>query len=208
MDSWRKNYNPLALMYEDTSESIWKRNQFIGKATLEVIKGLLWNMNYSWSNYQSTYSAYDTRNSQLEGIGNKNGQAVRNTYFGHEQTFETYLNYGFTAGKHKVDLMAGYTWEQKKNNDGFGLAVEGYYNDDLKWYNNRPFSLFRTPFRAVMSRTSATSRSMVVSTTLSTAAICCRPPSVATVRLYSVRTSAGVPSRQYQPLGTSLRRAS
>ena len=53
-----KNYNPLALMYEDTSESIWKRNQFIGKATLEVIKGLLWNMNYSWSNYQSTYSAY------------------------------------------------------------------------------------------------------------------------------------------------------
>ena len=130
-----KNYNPLALMYEDTSESIWKRNQFIGKATLEVIKGLLWNMNYSWSNYQSTYSAYDTRNSQLEGIGNKNGQAVRNTYFGHEQTFETYLNYGFTAGKHKVDLMAGYTWEQKKNNDGFGLAVEGYYNDDLKWYN-------------------------------------------------------------------------
>ena len=130
-----KNYNPLALMEENTSETIWKRNQFIGKATLEVIKGLLWNMNYSWSNYQSTYSAYNTRNSQLEGIGNKNGQVSRNTYFGHEQTFETYLNYGFTTGKHKVDLMAGYTWEEKKNNDGFGLSVEGYYNDDLTWYN-------------------------------------------------------------------------
>ena len=130
-----KNYNPLALMYEDTSESIWKRNQFIGKATLEIIKGLLWNMNYSWSNYQSTYSAYDTRNSQLEGIGNKNGQAERNTYFGREQTFETYVNYGFTLGKSKFDLMAGYTWEEKKNNDGFGLRVEGYYNDDLTWYN-------------------------------------------------------------------------
>ena len=130
-----KNYNPLALMYEDTSETIWKRNQFIGKATLEILKGLLWNVNYSWSNYQSTYSGYNTRNSQIEGIGNKNGQASRNTYFGHEQTFETYLNYGFTAGKHKVDLMAGYSWEQKKNNDGFGLTVEGYYNDNLKWYN-------------------------------------------------------------------------
>ena len=130
-----KNYNPLALMYEDTSETIWKRNQFIGKATLEIMKGLLWNVNYSWSNYQSTYSGYNTRNSQIEGIGNKNGQASRNTYFGHEQTFETYLNYGFTAGKHKVDLMAGYSWEQKKNNDGFGLTVEGYYNDNLKWYN-------------------------------------------------------------------------
>ena len=130
-----KNYNPLALMYEDTSETIWKRNQFVGKATLEILKGLLWNVNYSWSNYQSTYSGYNTRNSQIEGIGNKNGQASRNTYFGHEQTFETYLNYGFTAGKHKVDLMAGYSWEQKKNNDGFGLTVEGYYNDDLTWYN-------------------------------------------------------------------------
>jgi iron complex outermembrane receptor protein len=130
-----KNYNPLALMEENTSETIWKRNQFIGKATLEILKGLLWNVNYSWSNYQSTYSAYNTRNSQIEGIGNKNGQASRNTYFGREQTFETYLNYGFTAGKNKVDLMAGYTWEEKKNNDGFGLSVEGYYNDDLTWYN-------------------------------------------------------------------------
>ncbi len=130
-----KNYNPLALMYEDTSETIWKRNQFIGKASLEILKGLLWNVNYSWSNYQSTYSGYNTRNSQIEGIGNKNGQASRNTYFGHEQTFETYLNYGFTAGKHKVDLMAGYSWEKKKNNDGFGVAVEGFYNDDLKWNN-------------------------------------------------------------------------
>ncbi|SFB74217.1 iron complex outermembrane recepter protein [Xylanibacter ruminicola] len=130
-----KNYNPLSLMYEDTSETIWKRNQFIGKATLEILKGLFWNVNYSWSNYQSTYSSYNTRNSQIEGVGNKNGQASRNTYFGREQTFETYLNYGFTAGKHKVDLMAGYSWEQKKNNDGFGLTVEGYYNDDLTWYN-------------------------------------------------------------------------
>lgn len=133
--SGSKNYNPLALMEENKSETVWKRNQFVGKTALEFWKGLVWNVNYSWSNYQSTYSAYNTRNSQLEGIGNKNGQATRNTYFGREQTFETYLNYNFTAGKNKVDLMAGYSWEEKKNNDGFGLSVEGYYNDDLGWYN-------------------------------------------------------------------------
>ena len=130
-----KNYNPLALMEENTSETVWKRNQFVGKTSLELWKGFFWNVNYSWSNYQSTYSAYNTRKSQLEGIGNKNGQATRNTYFGREQTFETYLNYGFLAGKNKFDLMAGYSWEEKKNNDGFGLSVEGYYNDDLTWYN-------------------------------------------------------------------------
>lgn len=133
--SGSKNYNPLALMEENKSETVWKRNQFVGKTALELWKGLVWSVNYSWSNYQSTYSAYNTRNSQLEGIGNKNGQATRNTYFGREQTFETYLNYNFKAGKNKFDLMAGYSWEEKKNNDGFGLSVEGYYNDDLGWYN-------------------------------------------------------------------------
>ena len=133
--SGSKNYNPLALMEENKSETVWKRNQFVGKTALELWKGFVWSVNYSWSNYQSTYSAYNTRNSQLEGIGNKNGQATRNTYFGREQTFETYLNYDFKVGKSKWGLMAGYSWEEKKNNDGFGLSVEGYYNDDLGWYN-------------------------------------------------------------------------
>ena len=133
--SGSKNYNPLALMEENKSETVWKRNQFVGKTALELWKGFVWSVNYSWSNYQSTYSAYNTRNSQLEGIGNKNGQATRNTYFGREQTFETYLNYDFKVGKSKLGLMGGYSWEEKKNNDGFGLSVEGYYNDDLGWYN-------------------------------------------------------------------------
>lgn len=133
--SGSKNYNPLALMEENKSETVWKRNQFVGKTALELWKGFVWSVNYSWSNYQSTYSAYNTRNSQLEGIGNKNGQATLNTYFGREQTFETYLNYDFKVGKSKWGLMAGYSWEEKKNNDGFGLSVEGYYNDDLGWYN-------------------------------------------------------------------------
>ncbi len=133
--SGSKNYNPLALMEENKSETVWKRNQFVGKTALELWKGFVWSVNYSWNNYQSTYSAYNTRNSQLEGIGNKNGQATRNTYFGREQTFETYLNYDFKVGKSKWDLMGGYSWEEKKNNDGFGLSVEGYYNDDLGWYN-------------------------------------------------------------------------
>lgn len=133
--SGSKNYNPLALMEENKSETVWKRNQFVGKTALELWKGFVWSVNYSWSNYQSTYSAYNTRNSQLEGIGNKNGQATRNTYFDREQTFETYLNYDFKVGKSKWGLMGGYSWEEKKNNDGFGLSVEGYYNDDLGWYN-------------------------------------------------------------------------
>lgn len=134
--SGSQNYNPLSMINEDTSETQWKRNQFIAKATLHIIDGLLWNANYSYDNFQSTYSSYDTRNSQLPGIAAKNGQASRNTYKGHSQNFETYGNYDKTFARvHKVSLMAGYSWEERVRNDGFGLTVHTFLNDDLKWNN-------------------------------------------------------------------------
>lgn len=134
--SGSQNYNPLSMINEDTSETEWKRNQFIAKATLHIIDGLLWNANYSYDNFQSTYSSYDTRNSQLPGIAAKNGQASRNTYKGHSQNFETYGNYDKTFAKvHKLSLMAGYSWEERVRNDGFGLTVHTFLNDVLKWNN-------------------------------------------------------------------------
>lgn len=66
--SGSKNYNPLSLIYENTSETMYKNTQLLGKASLEIIEGLKWNVNYSFTNNQSTYSAYDSHNTQLEGI--------------------------------------------------------------------------------------------------------------------------------------------
>ena len=130
------NFNPMSLIAEDTSETFWKRNQFIGKATLHVIDGLLLNMNYSYDNFQHTYSGYDSHKSQLPGLSAYNGKADRNTYFGHSQTFETYANYDKTFDKvHKLALMAGYSWEERNSNDGFGLSVHSFFDDTLKWYN-------------------------------------------------------------------------
>lgn len=130
------NFNPKSLIAEDTSETFWKRNQFIGKATLHVIDGLLLNMNYSYDNFQHTYSGYDSHKSQLPGLSAYNGKADRNTYFGSSQTFETYANYDKTFNKvHKLALMAGYSWEERNSNDGFGLTVHSFFDDTLKWYN-------------------------------------------------------------------------
>ena len=129
-----KNYNPLSLIYENTSETIYKNTQLLGKASLEIIEGLKWNVNYSFTNNQRTYSAYDSHNTQLEGISAYNGRATRNTYFGHEHIFETYGNYDTTFNDiHKLSLMAGYSWEEKMSNDGFGLTVHDFYDDVLKW---------------------------------------------------------------------------
>ena len=72
----------------------------------------------------------------MPGLSAYNGKADRNTYFGHSQTFETYANYDKTFDKvHKLALMAGYSWEERNSNDGFGLSVHSFFDDTLKWYN-------------------------------------------------------------------------
>lgn len=134
--SGSKNYNPLSLINEDRAENQWKRNQIVTKASLKIIDELVLNANYSFNHYQRTYSAYDSHNSQLEGISAFNGKADRSTWFGHEHLFEMFANYNNTfAGAHTVALMAGYSWEEKINNDGFGVIVHDFYDDYLKWNN-------------------------------------------------------------------------
>ena len=128
------NYNPMSMINENRSETIWKRMQFIGKASLKLFKGFVWNANYSLTSRQSTYSSYYTSNNQVEQ--GYTGIATRNTYKGQDQTFETYGNYDVEFNKvHKLGLMAGYTWEERENGDGFGLTVRDFYDDALSWHN-------------------------------------------------------------------------
>ncbi len=130
------NYNPLSIINEDTSETIWKRNQIVAKATLNIIDGLNWNANYSFDHFQSTYSDYHSHNTQQVPFNAYNGAANRSTWFGNNHTFETYINYDKTFAKvHKLALMAGYSWEERNSNDGFGLTVHNFFDDYLKWNN-------------------------------------------------------------------------
>lgn len=135
------NYNPLSLINEDKSETQHKNLQFLTKATLNIMEGLTWNMNYSYNTNQRTYSAYHSHKTQIiDKWGNVSpemkGVAQRSTWFGHNQTFETYGNYDKTfADKHKVALMAGYSWEESKTNDGFGVSVHNFFDDTLGWNN-------------------------------------------------------------------------
>lgn len=158
--SGSKNYNPLSLIYENTSETMYKNTQLLGKASLEIIEGLKWNVNYSFTNNQSTYSAYDSHNTQLEGISAYNGRATRNTYFGHEHIFETFGNYDTTINDiHKLSVMAGYSWEEKMSNDGFGLTVHDFYDDVLKW-NQLTYASTIDGIPAVQSGTKETIRNI------------------------------------------------
>ena len=135
------NYNPLSLINENKSQTEWKRLQFIGKATANICEGFTWNANFSYNTYQRTYSAYDSHNSQIIDKNGStspdfNGVAHRSTYFGHETTFETYGNFDKTFNDvHKLSLMVGYSWEEKVNNDGFGLRVNNFFDDTIGWNN-------------------------------------------------------------------------
>ena len=130
------NYNPLSMIYEDNNRNEWKRIQYIGKASLKIVEGLVWNANYSYDSGQNTYSWYQTHQTQMDkGF---DGRAHRDTYLRHNQTFETYGNYDITfKDNSKIGLMAGYSWEERVGNDGFGVTVNNFYNDVTGFWNLR-----------------------------------------------------------------------
>jgi TonB-linked SusC/RagA family outer membrane protein len=129
-----QNFNPVAMINQDKFQNIRRRYQITTNAILTLLPGLTWTVNYSYMNHQNIYSAYNSIDSQLtEGL---EGLATRNTYQGHKQVFETFGNWTKTFGQvHNVGLMVGYSWEEKTDNDGFGLSVHNFYNDDVGWYN-------------------------------------------------------------------------
>lgn len=128
-----QNYNPLSMINEDLQKTIYKRMQITGKADLTILKGLVWSADFSYMDSQQTGNTYHSTKSQ---IVNTNGQATRNTYTSNKKVFETYLNYSKTfAEKHKLGLMAGYSWEETNSGDGFGVTVKNFYNDDVTYYN-------------------------------------------------------------------------
>lgn len=131
-----QNFNPLSMIYEDQYKIREKMLQGVAKATLHIIDGLDWNLSLSYQNEQYNYNYYNTTQSQLPNASSRHGQATRTTRENIKKQMETYVNYSHTfADKHKLSLMAGYSWEQNDDNDGFGLTVYNFYNDYLTYYN-------------------------------------------------------------------------
>ena len=129
-----QNYNPLSILNEDQYNTESKRLQGVAKVSLKIIDGLVYNLRLSYQNEQYIYSNYNTSASQI--FESQNGQASRTAVENKKKVMETYLNYDKVFNDvHKLGLMAGYSWEQNDNNDGFGLTVYNFYNDALKYYN-------------------------------------------------------------------------
>lgn len=131
-----QNYNPLAMLNENTSRKDFKRLQITGKAQFKIIEGLFLNANFSYQNNSWDYRGYRSSKMEWFDANTQNGRADRGTATDINKLMEIYGNWDKTfKDVHKVALMAGYSWEQNDANDGFEGAAYNFYNDDLGWEN-------------------------------------------------------------------------
>ncbi len=131
-----QNFNPMSMVHEDLYTSRIKKLQGIAKATLHIVDGLDWNANLSYEADQWINNSYNSTKSQLPDPSARHGVAGRNTSEDVKRQLETYVTYDKTfAEKHKLGLMAGYSWEQSDIADGFGATTYDFYNDKLSYFN-------------------------------------------------------------------------
>lgn len=132
-----QNYNPLTMIYENSSRKQLKRYQVTGKAQFKIIDGLFLNANFSYENNGWNFKAYRTRQSEVPVAGEPNkGVAKRETATDIKKLMEIYANWDKTfKDVHKIALMAGYSWEEGSYDDGFGGKGYDFYDDSLGWEN-------------------------------------------------------------------------
>lgn len=128
-----QNYNPMSLIYENKSMTTFKRLQFTGKASLKIIEGLFLNANFNYETQNRHYKSYTSTESQNS---TRHGEASRDVKDYWTKLMEIYGNYDKEFGEnHKLAVMLGYSWEEKKNDDGFGAKGYNFYDDSLGWNN-------------------------------------------------------------------------
>lgn len=128
------SFNPLALIEENTYQTVTKNIMGNVKLNYEIIPGLDFTVSGSLENEQVLYNQYNNTNSAL-AIG-LDGQAVRSSYENEDKVLESYINYSKTFGsRHKLSAMAGYSWEESTTGDGFQTTAYSFDGDDLT-YNN------------------------------------------------------------------------
>ena len=75
--------------------------------------------------------------------------ARRNEYLTTNDVIESYLNYDRVFGPHSLKLLGGYSYQQDRTNDGFGITTQNFANNALGYNNlylSNPSSLAQIGF--------------------------------------------------------------
>ncbi|MBD1393266.1 SusC/RagA family TonB-linked outer membrane protein [Mucilaginibacter glaciei] len=125
--------NPLSLLNNNTIKSNDNKTLINGIVQVDILSGLKFTISGSQQRDQYNYNSY--LNSQSGLAVNLNGVARRTSVLNTNNILESYFNYDKEFGRHSLKLLAGYSYQQNKTNDGFGVQTQNFSNDNLT-YNN------------------------------------------------------------------------
>ncbi|WP_310391931.1 SusC/RagA family TonB-linked outer membrane protein [Hymenobacter sp.] len=139
--------NPLSLLDNNTFVTNDTRTLINGIVQVDILEGLKFTLTGAAQKDQNNLNSYLNRQSGL--AVNLGGVARRNEYRTTNDVFESYLNYDRDFGKHGVKLLAGYSFQQDRTNDGFGITTQNFASDALSYNNlylSNPSSLAQIAF--------------------------------------------------------------
>jgi iron complex outermembrane receptor protein len=125
--------NPVGIIANNDIKSKDEKTLLTGLAEVKILKGLVYTLSISGQKEQTTRSIYNNVYSG-QAVG-ANGRAYRGSYENTKQVIESYFNYDKSFGQHNIKLLGGYSWQQDRIGDGFGVSTQGYTNDLLTFYN-------------------------------------------------------------------------
>jgi TonB-linked SusC/RagA family outer membrane protein len=129
--------NPLSLINNNFIKTDNNKTLINGIAQVDILEGLKFTLTGSTQKDQNNVNSYYN---SLSGIAvGANGVANRSEYVNTSNVVEAYFNYDRAFGQHSIKLLGGYSYQQDRTNDGFGVQTQGFSNDNLT-YNNLSFS--------------------------------------------------------------------
>ncbi|MEO6979018.1 MAG: SusC/RagA family TonB-linked outer membrane protein, partial [Mucilaginibacter sp.] len=153
--SYKENYtrtgsgplNPLSLADNNSIKTNDNKTLINGIAQVDILPGLRFTLTGSTQKDQNNINLYENSKSGLAvGVG---GVANRTSFLNTSSVFESYFNYDKDFGQHSIKLLAGYSYQQDKTNDGFGVQTQNFSNDNLTYNNlflSNPSSLSQIGF--------------------------------------------------------------
>ncbi len=139
--TYKENYNrtgsgtrnPLSIVDNNIIDNTNNKTLINGIAQLDILNGLKFTASVSSQKDQNNFSTY--LNSQSGLARGVNGQVRKADVLNKSEVIEGYFNYDRVFGKHNMKLLAGYSWQEDRTNDGFGVTTQNFSNDNLA-YNN------------------------------------------------------------------------
>jgi TonB-linked SusC/RagA family outer membrane protein len=155
--SYKENYartgsgtlNPLSLIDNNFIKTDNNKTLINGIAQVDIVKGLKFTISGSTQREQNNVNTYLNSKSGL-AVGSS-GVANRAAFTNSFNVVEAYLNYDKEFGLHSIKLLGGYSYQQDRTNDGFGIQTQGFSNDNLTYNNlflSNPTSLSQVQFNS------------------------------------------------------------